>query len=232
MRLLTVIAPALVATSLTFSAGAMAAQTVQITGLYNTGVDALGSPIADNAVDAHWSLTAAPVGYTLGNTYAAPVNGVFPVNGPWLSNTAVSRWLTPTDSAANHAPGQYSYTLSFVVTPSQLASTGFFTGRLAADNSVTSILLNQTALTVPGGTNFNVWSNFGTTSGFVAGLNTLTINTLNDAGSSGNPTGLRLEFLSSGITDSVPEPATWAMLVIGFGLVGASLRRRKAVLAA
>jgi hypothetical protein len=29
----------------------------------------------------------------------------------------------------------------------------------------------------------------------------------------------------------VPEPATWAMLIAGFGMVGASLRRRKAVAA-
>ena len=30
-------------------------------------------------------------------------------------------------------------------------------------------------------------------------------------------------------TDPVPEPAIWAMLIAGFGLVGASLRRRTAV---
>jgi hypothetical protein len=29
----------------------------------------------------------------------------------------------------------------------------------------------------------------------------------------------------------VPEPATWAMLILGFGLIGASLRRRKTVAA-
>jgi len=27
---------------------------------------------------------------------------------------------------------------------------------------------------------------------------------------------------------AVPEPGTWAMLVLGFGLVGATMRRRKA----
>jgi hypothetical protein len=31
--------------------------------------------------------------------------------------------------------------------------------------------------------------------------------------------------------DAVPEPATWAMLIAGFGLVGASMRRRRGVLA-
>lgn len=28
-------------------------------------------------------------------------------------------------------------------------------------------------------------------------------------------------------TDAVPEPATWAMMILGFGLVGAAIRRRK-----
>jgi hypothetical protein len=31
---------------------------------------------------------------------------------------------------------------------------------------------------------------------------------------------------------AVPEPATWAMMILGFGMAGASLRRRRAVLAA
>lgn len=41
--------------------------------------------------------------------------------------------------------------------------------------------------------------------------------------------GNAFEYDSFGATNSgiVPEPATWAMLVIGFGLVGATLRRRK-----
>ena len=32
----------------------------------------------------------------------------------------------------------------------------------------------------------------------------------------------------SAVTAAVPEPATWAMMIGGFGMVGASLRRRKA----
>ncbi|MFZ4382319.1 MAG: PEPxxWA-CTERM sorting domain-containing protein, partial [Sandarakinorhabdus sp.] len=31
---------------------------------------------------------------------------------------------------------------------------------------------------------------------------------------------------------AVPEPATWAMLIVGFGMVGFAARRRKAAVAA
>jgi hypothetical protein len=39
------------------------------------------------------------------------------------------------------------------------------------------------------------------------------------------------QFRIGGVTE-VPEPATWAMLIAGFGLVGATARRRKAARAA
>jgi len=31
------------------------------------------------------------------------------------------------------------------------------------------------------------------------------------------------------ITAAVPEPATWGMMLIGFGMIGAVIRRRKAL---
>ena len=56
-----------------------------------------------------------------------------------------------------------------------------------------------------------------------------------------NPHGLsHIAFFSApGGTDigigpgpGVPEPASWALMIAGFGMVGTALRRRKAVLAA
>lgn len=46
---------------------------------------------------------------------------------------------------------------------------------------------------------------------------------------------MRLAILILTITDTppsvgaVPEPATWAMMLLGFGLIGATLRRGRAV---
>jgi hypothetical protein len=39
-------------------------------------------------------------------------------------------------------------------------------------------------------------------------------------------------FVLSGITAALPEPGTWAMMIGGFGLAGASMRRRRAAVAA
>ncbi|MBI1200442.1 MAG: PEP-CTERM sorting domain-containing protein [Phenylobacterium sp.] len=32
-------------------------------------------------------------------------------------------------------------------------------------------------------------------------------------------------------TGAVPEPATWAVMILGFGLAGGTLRRRRAIVA-
>ncbi len=34
--------------------------------------------------------------------------------------------------------------------------------------------------------------------------------------------------VASGMISAVPEPATWAMMIIGFGAIGAAMRRRAA----
>ncbi|HEX7947292.1 MAG TPA: PEPxxWA-CTERM sorting domain-containing protein, partial [Phenylobacterium sp.] len=36
-----------------------------------------------------------------------------------------------------------------------------------------------------------------------------------------------LRFVSIDTTGGVPEPATWAMMILGFGGIGAVLRRRR-----
>ena len=47
------------------------------------------------------------------------------------------------------------------------------------------------------------------------------------AGGVGDVRQIRLDALSA--TSAVPEPATWAMMLIGFGAVGHSLRRRRSI---
>jgi hypothetical protein len=44
-----------------------------------------------------------------------------------------------------------------------------------------------------------------------------------------NPNILVINYMTTSAVEAVPEPASWALLVIGFGLVGTSIRRREAV---
>ena len=44
--------------------------------------------------------------------------------------------------------------------------------------------------------------------------------------------GLDTGYLDNVLIQSVPEPAAWALMIVGFGSAGAMLRRRRAVLAA
>lgn len=44
-----------------------------------------------------------------------------------------------------------------------------------------------------------------------------------------DPLGLSYDNFSFQVSNAVPEPATWAMMIGGFGLVGAAMRRRQRV---
>ncbi len=43
--------------------------------------------------------------------------------------------------------------------------------------------------------------------------------------------GLQEVAFAEGVTGGVPEPATWAMMILGFGAAGSVLRRRRAAVA-
>jgi choice-of-anchor C domain-containing protein len=55
--------------------------------------------------------------------------------------------------------------------------------------------------------------------------------TLTFAGGNSGPWGAALDNVNVSLV-AVPEPATWAMLILGFGMVGAASRRRRTVVAA
>jgi PEP-CTERM motif len=208
-----------------FAAGLMAstsAQAATIVGLCNTGRTDVAAGCGANATgpDANWTVNG-------GTAFAN--NGI---NGAWISNTAAgtaSRWITPTSNPnASLDPtsnGTYNYSLDFVIPAAFDPKSGKFSGRFAVDNTVRSITLNGVTLAASGGS-FNIWTAFAANSGFKSGLNTLMFNTVNTRQATGNPAGLRVEFTNSSI--GVPEPATWAFMILGFGLIGGALRSRKA----
>jgi hypothetical protein len=207
------------------STSSTSSPTTTIAGLNNTGAG-LAADVQDKSY-----LLSVTGGSTTGlgaYGYVADMKD-WPDNGPWLNTEAsTSKWLTPTAGEAQNfdpsSDGTYSWTLSFNLTGYDPASASF-AGRWAADNYGV-VKLNGTQIGSAGG--FANWSSFAANSGFNAGVNTLEFLVTNTRLASGNPTGLRVEYLSSSVA-AVPEPETYAMLMAGLGLLGAVARRRKAI---
>ena len=199
---------------------AISSAQASITGLNNTGLGVGGT------TDSSYKLTAVTSDDGVATGVPTITTDQWPVN-PWLVNSDVSKWITPTSTQSQSLDawnaGTYTYTLTFDLTGYNAAS-AYFTGRVAADNSVVVKLNNQEISSVSG---FTSWSDFSASSGFQSGLNTLDFVVTNWAQSSGNPTGLRVEFASSDVAAAVPEPETYAMLLAGIALLGVVVRRRK-----
>ena len=186
-----------------------------IPGITNTGQSASGGQ------DNHWKL---------GSTNAYVGTGI---NGAWQPDNSTSSWLTPTaDGNASLDPttnGSYTYSISFDLSGFNPA-TAVLGGIFAVDNQVSSILLNGNLVTFSGPNaccSFGTGGSFLANSGFQAGLNTLSFVTTNLAQQTGNPTGLRVEFNENSVT-AVPEPLSWVLMILGFGLIGAFTRRSSA----
>ena len=204
------------------STGASAAV---VSGLYNTGVGSGGAALAagDGQTDANYTLISGTIpGVTTGTAAKTYYNGAYAAENPG------SRWISYLGSPFSGA-GTVSVTTTFDLTGYK-ANTASLSGLWGVDNDG-EIFLNgvSTGFTLLGssGANFNVLHNFSVGSGFVAGINTLTVAVFD----SGNPAAVRLDGLSL-TADAVPEPASWMMLIAGFGMVGAAQRRRSAVVAA
>jgi hypothetical protein len=181
-----------------------------VPGLYNTGVDAQGVTLVNDAKDSHYVLV-------LGGTDAFVENSVpgFPVP-PWLGDSAVSAWISP--SVSTYAPSDGSGTANYRY-ETKFDLTGFnpgtvrLNGQWATDNNGVDILINGTSTGQLNTNQFAAWTPFQITNGFVAGTNRLTfiVNNGGPGAPVGNdPTGLRAELwatasLNCGAARSAPQ---------------------------
>lgn len=198
-----------------------------ISTLYNTGVDDAHTALS-GGMDTHYTITAAPGGSTTDNQVLASGWPVAPA-GPWVNDSLASRWIGPANVVGNQPndpPGEYRYTTSFDLTGLNVGS-AVIIGRWAADNSGLDIVVNgiSTGQTTTSG--FENWTSFSLNPADLnQGLNSLVFVILNDAGDSGNPTGLRVEFTTA-MASAVPLPAPLLLFATGLGVVGLYSRRKK-----
>jgi hypothetical protein len=181
---------------------------------FNTGVDDSHHVLANGATETHYTASDLVWGGTVPQYVETSAVG-WPIapNGPWLGDNNTSRWIGPSDQADWF---YYDYQTTFTLTGYE-AARAVINGRWSTDDYGWDILINGQSTGNWAG-DFSNWYNFSVTSGFVTGTNTLDFIVYN----TGGPGGLRVE-----MAGGVPEPASWAMMLGGFGLVGGAMRSRR-----
>jgi len=138
----------------------------------------------------------------------------------WISDSNTSHWLSPSADPFQiydkDSDGLYKWTLTFDLSGYN-PKTAAFSARVAADNSV-QVNLNGHLLTTAGenkGDSFMNFTEFSANSGFLNKKNTLEFIVKNFQGLESNPTGLRVEFISSSIQKSGNSEPTGAVELSG-----------------
>ena len=181
--------------------------------LHNTGVNASDVVQSIGSATSFWTLTAEPGGATetLGTTPFRYFNGAY------YADNSLSGWVSPVVGGFVSANGFYTYQLTFDLTGFN-AATAVITGTYGTDNSG-AILLNGNTVATTLLADFNHTTAFTMNSGFLAGLNTISVRVNNE----GNPTAFRVEFTSGTVnpgTSSVPEPSTLLLMMGGLAVIG------------
>jgi hypothetical protein len=187
--------------------------------IFNTG------SVVSLGMDQNWTIDG-------GNAYVTDTSGFPFIAAAWLGDDATSSFISPQPSYTGSATDTPDTVFKFDTTfnlPSYAVA--FLDLRFLVDNHVNTVLLNGHDLGISyasatGGDTFNVWSPTYTVNRyFQAGTNTLELQVYNAGGTTGNPAGLRVEFLDSFV--GVPEPGTLASLAGGIGLIALFLRRKR-----
>ena len=203
-----------------------AANAVQVPGVYNTGLGVGGSELAagNGQVDANYVVTASTQpGVVVGSQALTYYNPAYLQDGPF------SRIVNATGDDFGADNTSTTFRTTFSLTGYDFAN-ATISGQTLSDNSL-SIFLNGNLLSSAVG--FSSLTPFGTSAQyFNGGLNNLDFVVANIGGPTAfQVAGLTVTAAELPVVAGVPEPAAWAMLLVGFGFVGASMRARKPTVA-
>jgi hypothetical protein len=129
------------------------------------------------------------------------------------------------------ADKEYDYSTTFDLT-GLLLNTVEVKGFFSADNQALGLFLNgimipgTTVLGTPPGFGFQVLTPFDLKTGFVGGVNILSLHTLNMNTGNPDPSGALVQASGTGIA-AIPEPATLAVVASGLTLLGVVYKRRR-----
>jgi len=222
MRKLT-IAAALLA-SAAFGSTAQAAITVYTTqeaflaATTAAGTDAFENLSITTPTESPITRTAGSYGYTATTSNLSPDGST----GFYGAGSTADRWLS-----TNYALDTVTFG-SFTGSVSALGGL-FFTSNIAgayAPGAVTLTATDSLGATV---TQTIIASTTSSFLGFVSNgsMSNVTLASIQPAGSSIWPTANNLTLARAAAAPAVPEPATWAMMLVGFGMIGATARYRR-----
>lgn len=160
--------------------------------IYSTGVDSDGNTLGDGFVgDPHYTLVSIASASQSMGTRVHDSTGGFPV-GPWAGDSANSAWIGPNNNESlSSAPGRYDYRTTFLA-PAGAARVKVV-GSWAADDSGTDILVNGTSTGLQSTNGFANMTPFTLDEPVRAGAANNLDFLVTNAGTSDNPTGLRVE---------------------------------------
>jgi len=116
----------------------------------------------------------------------------YPIGAAWIRNDLNSQWISfQSDESVGDAPGLYTYTTTLDLTGYDPASVTL-TVEVAADEQLSAVRLNGVGLGLSA-TGYSGFTTLSINGPFQAGLNTLDF-VVNNAGSTANPSGLRVRF--------------------------------------
>ena len=202
---------------------ASTAPAATVAGVYSSGVDAVGYALTggNGATDLHYWI----VGGTSSDAIVGHQAKTFDEFGWFMPDTAGSRAINATGGGGADSFTTIVFRTSFDLNGYAPAS-AMLSGTAQADDAA-SVKLNGHLIASPP-IGYTAATSFAATDPafFVAGINVLDFVLYNNT----QHTALRVGNLTVSadrIAATVPEPATWASLVTGFGAVGAVARRRR-----
>lgn len=164
--------------------------------------------------------TTAPAGYTVFQNFDSLATGSAIGNNAFTYNTSVSNVAAqPDGSTGNFAAVLGGGSATFVL-PNAASAFGFLLGSLDSYNTLTINFLDGGSATYSG---LQITENLGSN-----GYLTLDYTALNRRVASATFTSQQnsFEFDDLSFGGVVPEPSTWALLILGFGMIGGAMRRR------
>ncbi len=187
--------------------------------VHNTGVNGTDTVQPIGSTTAFWSLAGQPAGagYTLGS------NPFRYYNGAYYADNSVSGWVSPGANGSAGATGNYTYQLTFNLAGLD-PNSALISGTFGTDNSGAIWLNGNSPVSTTGSAAFGSPTNFTFNSGFLPGLNTISVRVNNE----GDPTAFRVEFTNASANplSAVPEPSSIVLGLSGLALVAIARLKR------